>query len=495
MDIFSLITEEENEAIDWYRREYVNAQNLEKYASNKHILRYWVEAKKKLCRMFGNKLILEKEIDYRLDENAIWKELSTLVENDEFARKVRITENMPASVWRLFCVDNLFDNLYIHYVEPINIELPNGKMLKIRSGCKIMRICQKIANAFGWTKEYEEFRRRHSMILNQKRIKGTLCLSIHPLDYMTMSDNNSNWESCMSWTELGEYRQGTVEMMNSPYVIVAYVKSDNNPYMIDSFAWNNKKWRKLFIITKEVIVGVKDYPYENEDISNAALDWLKELAETNLEWEYHNKRGILACNHSDIVEAANLRFYTDYMYNDFSSSPREHYIGADVEYGECIHINFSGESECMICGSPYIETADSLACLDCYHMLKCCECGEYYNTNDLLEEEGSYYCRDCYDNCFSYCKECGKFHYNDNFYSIDLIDDTREENYAIDSIVVCNSCYRNLIPKPQPRIMVKYGPDSPFSLYCYNYIKYSEASEEVLKKFNFDKDEDGNIIY
>ena len=38
-----------------------------------------------------------------------------------------------------------------------------------------------------------------------------------------MSDNNSGWESCMSWRNNGCYRRGTVEMMNSPYVIVAYL--------------------------------------------------------------------------------------------------------------------------------------------------------------------------------------------------------------------------------------------------------------------------------
>ena len=495
MDIFSLITEEENEAIEWYRREYVDTQNLEKYASNKHILRYWAQEKKKLCKMFGNNLILEKEIDYQLDNKAMWKELSTLVENDEFIRKVRTAKDIPSSIYRIFYIDNLFDNLYTHYIEPIDIKFPNGKILKIRNRCKIMRACQKIANAFGWTKEYEEFRIKHSIILNQKRIKGTLCLSIHPLDYMTMSDNNSNWDSCMSWVESGEYRQGTVEMMNSPCVVVAYVKSNNNSYMIDNFAWSNKKWRKLFVVTKEVIVGVKDYPYENEDISNAALDWLKELAETNLEWEYHNKRGILACNHSDIVEAANLRFYTDYMYNDFSSSPREHYIGADVEYGECIHINFSGESECMICGNPCIESADSLACLDCYHMTKCCECGEYHEIDKMIEVEGVYYCNACYADCFSYCEECGEFHYNDNFYCIHLIDDIAEENYVIDNILVCHDCYCNLIPESQPRIIAKYSPNATFLTNIYHYIKYSEASEEVLKKFTIRKDEDGNLIY
>ena len=149
----------------------------------------------------------------------------------------------------------------------------------------------------------------------------------------------------------------------------------------------------------------------------------------------------------------------------------------------------------MICGSPCIETADSLACLDCYHMVKCCECGEYHEIDELIEVEGVYYCNDCYAECFSYCEECGKFHHIDNFYSIELIDDTKEENYVIDNILVCYDCYRDLIPESQPSIIAKYSRKYPISANIYYYIKYSEASKEVLEKFTIRKDEDGNLIY
>ena len=45
-----------------------------------------------------------------------------------------------------------------------------------------------------------------------------------------MSDNDYGWDSCMGWMNEGEYRLGTVEMMNSPCIVVAYIDGEE--------AWN-----------------------------------------------------------------------------------------------------------------------------------------------------------------------------------------------------------------------------------------------------------------
>ena len=76
-----------------------------------------------------------------------------------------------------------------------------------------MRVLSKIATAYNLP-GFEDFRIAQSLVTNQANLKGYITLSIHPLDYMTMSDNNCGWDSCMSWQEEGCYRQGTVEMMN-----------------------------------------------------------------------------------------------------------------------------------------------------------------------------------------------------------------------------------------------------------------------------------------
>ena len=119
----------------------------------------------------------------------------------------------------------------------IDLPKPDGTFRKyhVQKGSRPMRVVGRILKAYHFAKEedYKELVNWHSRMLNDKRLEGELCLSIHPLDYMTMSENNCDWTSCMNWPEGGCYRGGTIEMMNSPMVIVAYLKSANNPLMMD----------------------------------------------------------------------------------------------------------------------------------------------------------------------------------------------------------------------------------------------------------------------
>ena len=62
-------------------------------------------------------------------------------------------------------------------------------------GCKIMKILRKLAILVDSEALFESNRLRQSQIMNDARIKATLCLSIHPIDYLTASLNENNWRS------------------------------------------------------------------------------------------------------------------------------------------------------------------------------------------------------------------------------------------------------------------------------------------------------------
>ena len=75
---------------------------------------------------------------------------------------------------------------------------------------------------------------------------------------MTMSDNANNWSSCMRWTDRsggvdhGDYCAGTLECMNSPYIIIAYLHNPKHSFELslydcNDWQWNSKQWRELFI--------------------------------------------------------------------------------------------------------------------------------------------------------------------------------------------------------------------------------------------------------
>ena len=248
-----------------------------------YILRFWNKNKEFLYDFFGHQLILEKEVDIKRPEailhedmeNALYPDGDGITFVEEFynwaGKYTREDWVRYSDLTMLIDICSLTDNIYPG--DNIEIPVPNSNHpIQIQKGCKAMKMLSKIAKTFN-LEGFEDFRIKHSMVLNQKRFKGTLCLSIHPLDYMTMSDNNCEWESCMSWKQGGEYRLGTVEMMNSPNVIVAYLKADKD---MDLFAcwgehdgevrWNNKRWRELFVVSPEVLMGIKGYPFNDENL-------------------------------------------------------------------------------------------------------------------------------------------------------------------------------------------------------------------------------------
>ena len=238
---------------------------------------------------------------------------------------------------------------YVKYVT--EIKCPDGTSFKVANGMKLMHYFSKIVNNFpeSFSKVYfERFRIAHSMICNDKALRGTLTLSIHPLDFWTMSDNASNWSSCMSWSVMGEYRAGTIEMMNSPYVLMAYIESDEPFKITRQDEWNNKIWRELYIIDKNIITNVKSYPYYNSDITNYVLTWIRELAEKNLNWHYTDE---LETHYNDEIylDTKNgeikVDFKTQFMYNDMVDYEHTMFLALepdDIEPCYDYVINYSG---------------------------------------------------------------------------------------------------------------------------------------------------------
>jgi hypothetical protein len=65
-----------------------------------------------------------------------------------------------------------------------------------------------------------------SQIIQEDKIKGTLCFSVHPLDYLSSSENTYNWRSCHSLD--GEYRAGNLSYMVDNSTFLIYLKGADN---------------------------------------------------------------------------------------------------------------------------------------------------------------------------------------------------------------------------------------------------------------------------
>lgn len=398
-----------------------------------YILRFWDRAKKRrLLKLLDGKLILEKEISFTkstqelmddmeeaFDENPVFKDF-----RKKYADAIeKIAGNCWNDLWynlnAVVSNETLAANAYRYHWRDFTVSFPNDdtvKPFKVSPGMKPMKIIAKIANYYGFVEEFEKFRIAHSMMLNQKTLTGTLCLSIHPLDYMTMSDNSLNWDSCMNWREPGEYRQGTVEMMNSGVVLVAYLKGNKPFEFTKGEYWNNKRWRTLVVVNDTLTVNVKGYPYPSSDLDTEVQKWVIELAEKNLGIKYYlpyeyDGESIFYSGAEDEENAepiSSLYFVDGMMYNDFGclKDNRYHKIMAAVD-DPCTwsyQMEYSGESECMWCGSETESMEEiSVVCRDCTNSERCDSCGGRCDGDELVElATGDMVCNYCLD---SYCSQ------------------------------------------------------------------------------------------
>lgn len=468
--IFEHLTEKDKAKIEYYRTRYSNVEYSSCRSSDlSKVLREWDTQKERLFHLFGDKFIISQDIEYQEGEDEIWERLDTIMfgydkdGNRELQRVIedgypwtstwdlrdeadlieaRAKNYIHDAVNSLFCFRTLADNEFQWKVDGktyIDIPLPNGDKLRAQSGMKPMKIIKKLAEAHGVGHLFENFRNDHSICLQTKSLKGNLSFSIHPLDYMTMSDNEHDWESCMSWRNEGEYRTGTLEMMNSPCVVVGYLSSDNVKMRLgDEGHWNSKKWRCLFIVDDNFIFSVKQYPYFNAGLCSLAVEKLAEAIGWNItepaqEYDYYKARKG-AVEYTSHGKKFVIDTSTNRMYNDCGSTTHYFIVNPEATQDlDNLYYCYSGEATCIACGDylggDWDMTHDCLTC------------------SDIDERE---------DDCSCYC-ECGNRIYED-------------EGYWIGDDQVCDHCFE------------RYG--------CYSELKGENYWREECKKVYLSKSKD-----
>ena len=463
MSVFNLLTDEDKDLIIRYVDTYAPNTDDAKIPSlsNIHtILAEWdTQKSKNLQKLFGDKLILNRPYTYAIAEDGVKREIEEAIDDNgeiyqEFRRWVRNTlcssrlgldYDIITNICSCFDIETLAANAYAS--NNFKMTFPDGEVWKVSTGMKPMKILHKIVVKFGGEYQeelYEDFRNWHSRLLNQSYLDGTLSLSIHPLDFMTMSDNGGSWSSCMRWASSedggpGDYRMGTVECMNSPYIIVAYLHNPNKKYDFwqnwrnnEVCSWNKKKWRELFIVQDGIISEIKGYPFQDENLTNTALMWIKELAHDNLGWDYDDVEVNVAGEYNKDGNVNMFKIapqYSAYMYNDFGTlakhrgrvnldalkrrsqetseiSITEYQPRSSSVYHMIYNIPYGGKATCMCCGQPvpyYDNRTDTVLCKDCESTDVCPCCGEYYSGEGYYVS--SYEEPICYS-CYEY--ECSR---------------------------------------------------------------------------------------
>ena len=410
------------------------------------VLKAWNKNKRTMYKALGHKLRVKIPIEIPRNDSYFKQELESLYhpipiwdkhDAEWFLRSLKTSERDTRDPFvfeylkyiscQSWCDDDLFhasrlllhQNLESGYLSSVahgrmGEDLPNGYHFQnfnatVKSGMKTIRTIQKVLKAmrFPYMELFEEWRNKvNSLSLNQG-IKANLVFSIHPLDFMTMSDNACNWTSCMSWTANGSYSSGTIEMMNSNMTILAYLEN-KTPFNIifDEQEYNipNKSWRTLLYVHKDILIGGKAYPYFNQDLIIKCLDIMRGLLKENLAWDYQyinqpyldNKsiRNNHYLKHNDIYtfnrpkqknkKKHAIYLYTNGMYNDIIEY-KDDFICCRNYVPKTIKLCASGPATCMCCGEQiedphYISSYDDIGsekiCSTCRSERACSICGE-----------------------------------------------------------------------------------------------------------------------
>lgn len=421
MNIFNELPSKDIELISAYRKTYgyygSDNPNGTDPCGLDHFLRIWASNKEYLYHLFGDQFVLRRPFEYQKPlyeiEKAIHREMRGEGDMYEFdnalyhltplgmSRCLGRAWSSEAKMYDRLCNPGvLAHNSYTG--SPFDFPMPDGKVLHVDRGCKPVKMLAKVAKAYDLP-GFEKFRLAHSRCLNQKTYHGTMCLSIHPMDYMTMSDNNYNWESCMNWRNGGCYRRGTIECMNSPLVVVAYLDGDEPFEPISGYSWSNKKWRSLFVVDDYIMTSVKGYPYQETAFNTFVLDWLRELRSADrtygdpFTYEYECGRLYTTGDNRTCIANVNISC-SGAMYCDMGSVEHDAVIATEG-IPECCHVDYSGPSVCIHCGAVeanYCGDESYLCCEDCAEKeYRCCCCDDHYSEEDGEWWNDSWYCYDC----------------------------------------------------------------------------------------------------
>lgn len=366
------------------------------------MLTEWSRAKDWLFHLFNDKFIISKNIEYYKPSNVIRQDMYEHVTRDNKLCYAMV-KNFPRYEAQNRIIEMFFEeNLVSNYCPfDYTFTIPDSQnTYSVKKGMKVTRAIANLAKKLNIDHDLiDKFLIAQSQVMNDAKLTGKLCISIHPLDFMTMSDNDCGWDSCMKWRLEGCYRLGTIEMMNSPCIVCAYLESESHRLEIpDADDWNSKKWRELFIVNDDLIMEIRSYPYYNKTLTKESLNMIRELFPTG----YFNESEYIQpyVNHKYSWGECSFDFDTQNMYNDiYENSDDSHWGcvrkgGIDTNY----YLNYSGAATCAYCGKPIVDTThtDVLLCNDCRKprvIGHCAKCGcDITYTNLYIQIKDKMFC-------------------------------------------------------------------------------------------------------
>lgn len=416
---------------------YSQELNDEDFASIDKLLTQWETNKQPFIKKFGGLIHEFGEVTFDLDESSRATNLAHFIESNYYLDR-------DSDFFRFMYAqrEGFYENKVIQSYVTRNGEI-------IPEGMKILKAAKFFLSD---ENELRAFQDAASRLIQETKITGTLCISVHPLDYLSVSENTYNWRSCHALD--GEFRTGNINYMADTCTVVCYLKGSNNvilPRFPNSVPWNNKKWRVLlyFAEGQRAIFAGKQYPFFNPN----ALEYIRQgLMSDKIglyfkDWSNTIISEIFVPDSNGVItptENNRRNLYDRYVYmlnrlfslNKMFKEEEDTYHFNDVLHSStylypyfCTSYYSGGTMpkfhvgeavDCLRCGRAHIKVSDSLFCDDCeldyghsqderYGTCACCGSRVVWDdTKPVLDSynDYAYVCEDCYEK-YNTCDKCG----------------------------------------------------------------------------------------
>lgn len=290
--------------------------------------------------------------------------------------------------------------------------------IKCAVGQKASRIINKLCQKF----EVDRHERYNSVFarladsLNPIVIQKTGVLSVHPCDFLEMSNKDNEWSSCHSLRG-GSYQSGCLSYMTDSTSMI-FITVDENVH--SDFHKAPRLAREIFCYSDHVLLQSRLYPSDD--------DGQRQLY-----------RGLVQKTIADCLSAPNLwgiQKQQDQINEYIATEERSHHY-RDYNYGYGIlcllkgveeHgiINIGSRSICVCCGEP-VPRHDVIKC-NCASMVVCQDCGETVPAGNARYIDGAYHC----NGCLHICADCGHAIHGTMFPAFD------SQGHPIE---ICGHCY------------------------------------------------------
>lgn len=408
------------------------------------IIKDWLQAKKTFINKMDGNLIYQTDelITFKLSYESRRQRLHRFAD----LISVRYSNDYLSEFLYDIKVDDFYDNKTSQNYDAYN---SNGELVKVPKNYKVVKCFKFFENNEHFLKDIQN---EASRIIQEDCVSGYLCFSVHPLDFLSASENVHNWRSCHALD--GEYRSGNLNYLMDSCTVMCYLKAEKQailPHFPESVPWNSKKWRVWLYFSNDLsmIFAGKQYPFT----SNTGLNYIKDNILPTLNFGKWGDFNVSKINHLTDEISGNYFSFTKMVpvgsilkpLTKLMENGKQTYMYNDVLYSTCYdalyafkkeehpfmwtgnptgttndktHFTVGKKCTCPICGENSIDYSEIISCIDCankygigdnedYYICDICGASVYYDDMYVSDITDTQMCPTCYHHETRRCQCCG----------------------------------------------------------------------------------------